>query len=111
MDSDFKINTSSYNYSGYGDAIDDFEDFDEIKIAEKNSGDDVYKEILKQIGIDNAFMQQILNTIIKSVNVIYKFVRINGDFSIIYFEDEFGHLTSIPLEKIISMKNLNSGLM
>lgn len=106
MNSQFNISKDRpFNYSGYG-AIDlGFEGFDDTVVKKKNSSEDVYNEILSQLGLDKSTMLQLINIIAKTVSTNYKFVRITNDCQTLYFEDDEGHLTPITLQKIIDTKN------
>lgn len=106
MSSIFENNNAPYNYSGYGSAIDDIDDIDEGNSAETTLQTEVYNLILNQVGIDDATMKKIVSLITKNAEATYTFIRINGDFSLIYFKDNFGHLTPIPLKKIIETRDL-----
>lgn len=106
MNSPFNINNDRpFNYSGYG-AIDlGFEGFDDTEIKKKNSEEEVYNEILDTLEIDKSAMLILINSLLKTNNMNYSFVRITNDFQTLFFEDENGHLTAITLQKIIEAKN------
>lgn len=103
-ETEFDNGLGSYNYSGYGNVDFQTDEFDESLSVAQKSGTDVYGEILMQLGVTHSQMSQILFEITKSDNT-FTFIRIANDFRILYFEDNQGHLTPVPLDKIIQVRN------
>lgn len=105
MSLDFEINNGPYNYSGFGSTLNDEDEIEENIDVDSKLGAEVYDEILKQIGVDKTSMNEIINSILKTNNMTYSFIRINNDCQILFFNDNLGHVSSIPLKKIIEMRN------
>ena len=66
----------------------------------------IYQELLYQLRIDDASMQDILCAISRQPKSTFTYRNSTNDFKIIHFEDENGHLFPIPLEKIVEVRNM-----
>lgn len=105
MSLDFEINSGPYNYSGFGSTLNDEDEIEENIDVDSNLGAEVYDEILKQIGVDKTSMNEIINKLLKTTNLTFNFIRVNNDCQILFFSDNLGHVSSIPLKKIIETHN------
>lgn len=66
----------------------------------------ILNELLNQLGISAAILQDIVSSIARQPRSSFTLARVSSDMSIFYFEDENNHIFPIPLQKLVEVKNL-----